>query len=352
MASLKQSTAYTRMFLLVDSADHVTGKTGVTPTVTLSKAGGAFGAAGGTITEVASGFYKIALTTTDTNTLGDLAYHATGTGCDPTDFVDQVSARLFDDLASPTNITAGTITTVTNLTNAPTAGDLTATMKASVTTAATAATPVAASVTGNVGGVATDGVSAAAVSAAAVTKIQSGLSTYAGGDTSGVTTLLSRLSAIRAGLLDNLDAAISTRLASAGYTAPLDAAGVRGAVGLATANLDTQLTTIDDFLDTEVAAIKAKTDALPASPAAVGSAMTLTSGERTSVADALLDRDLSAGTDTNTRSLRNALRFLRNKWTAALGVLTVKKEDDTTTAWTAALTTDAAAAPITGSDPT
>lgn len=37
--------------------------------------------------------------------------------------------------ATPTNITAGTITTVTNLTNAPTAGDLTATMKASVTAA-------------------------------------------------------------------------------------------------------------------------------------------------------------------------------------------------------------------------
>lgn len=37
-------------------------------------------------------------------------------------------------IASPTNITAGTITTVTNLTNAPTAGDLTATMKTSVKT--------------------------------------------------------------------------------------------------------------------------------------------------------------------------------------------------------------------------
>lgn len=46
-------------------------------------------------------------------------------------------------VASPTNITAGVITTVTNLTNAPTAGDLTATMKTSVTTAASAATPVA-----------------------------------------------------------------------------------------------------------------------------------------------------------------------------------------------------------------
>jgi hypothetical protein len=41
-------------------------------------------------------------------------------------------------LASTANITGGTITTVTNLTNAPTSGDLTATMKTSVQTAATA----------------------------------------------------------------------------------------------------------------------------------------------------------------------------------------------------------------------
>jgi hypothetical protein len=42
---------------------------------------------------------------------------------------------------------------------------------------------------------------------------------------------------------------------------------VRTAVGLASANLDTQLTTIDDFLDTEVAAIKTKTDFLPSATA-------------------------------------------------------------------------------------
>jgi hypothetical protein len=40
----------------------------------------------------------------------------------------------------------------------------------------------------------------------------------------------------------------------------LDAAGVRAAVGLAFANLDTQLATIDDFLDTEIAAILAAVD--------------------------------------------------------------------------------------------
>lgn len=55
--------------------------------------------------------------------------------------------------------------------------------------------------------------------------------------------------------LGRIDAAVSTRLATAGYTAPLDAAGTRSAVGLAAANLDTQLAAIDDLIDTEVAAI-------------------------------------------------------------------------------------------------
>lgn len=58
--------------------------------------------------------------------------------------------------ATPTNITGGTITTVTNLTNAPTSGDLTATMKTSVTAAvptaaANAAAVLAAMLTDNSG---------------------------------------------------------------------------------------------------------------------------------------------------------------------------------------------------------
>lgn len=51
-------------------------------------------------------------------------------------------AEIQSGLATPTNITAGTITTTTNLTNAATSGDLTATMKASVT----AAVPTVASI--------------------------------------------------------------------------------------------------------------------------------------------------------------------------------------------------------------
>lgn len=68
-------------------------------------------------------------------------------------------------------------------------------------------------------------------------------------------------------------------------------------------------------------------------------------------ADAYLDRDMAAGADTNSRSPRNALRMLRNKWALSAGTLTVKKEDDSTTAWTASVSTDAAAEPIIGSDP-
>lgn len=68
-------------------------------------------------------------------------------------------------------------------------------------------------------------------------------------------------------------------------------------------------------------------------------------------ADALLKRDMSAVTGEAARSPLNAFRFLRNLWTVVGTTLTVKKEDDTTTAWTATVTTNASADPITGSDP-
>src|ERR1043166_70905 len=92
MALIQQSVAYTRSFLMVDSSDHVSAKTGLTVTANISKAGAAFGAAGGAVAEIANGWYKVSLNTTDTNTLGDLAYHCTATGADNTDFVDQVVA--------------------------------------------------------------------------------------------------------------------------------------------------------------------------------------------------------------------------------------------------------------------
>jgi hypothetical protein len=108
------------------------------------------------------------------------------------------------------------------------------------------------------------------------------------------------------------------------------------------------LATVAGYLDLEIAAIKAKTDNLPAAPAAVGDIPTATEN-----ADAILKRDWTAVTGEADRSLLNAGRHIRNKWdtTSVPGYVVVRKEDDTTEAWRAALTTNASAEPITGSDP-
>ena len=97
----------------------------------------------------------------------------------------------------------------------------------------------------------------------------------------------------------------------------LDAAGVRAAVGLASANLDTQLAAI---------------------PTANANA------------DALLGRNVAGGSSTG-RLVKEALYALRNKWTSVAGVYSVYQTDDTTVSWTSSLATDAAALPLTGSDP-
>jgi len=133
-----------------------------------------------------------------------------------------------------------------------------------------------------------------------------GTSTYAGADTAGTATLLARVPAlvpvasdytsVRAAKLDNLDTNINSRLAATDYTAPdnadvvtalsdlvtllarntpLDAAGVRTALGLAAANLDTQLgeiATDTDTILTNIATVL--TTAMTESYAADGATMT------------------------------------------------------------------------------
>lgn len=66
----------------------------------------------------------------------------------------------------------------------------------------------------------------------------------------------------------------------------------------------------------------------------------------TSIADALLKRDMSSVTGEASRSLLNCLRFLRNKWSFSGNTMTITKEDDSTSAWTATVTTDALALPV------
>lgn len=90
MRQINQGAAANVMVLLVAEADHITGLTGATLTVTASKDGAAFAAITPTVTERGSGWYSLALTGTDTDTLGDLAIHVTATGADPCDLVCRV----------------------------------------------------------------------------------------------------------------------------------------------------------------------------------------------------------------------------------------------------------------------
>lgn len=168
-------------------------------------------------------------------------------------------------LASTTNITAGTITTVTTLTNLPaiTANWLTA--------AGIAASALNGKGDWNIGKTGysltqtfpTNFSSMAITVGGAVTagtvSDKTGYSLTAvtglGNQTSNITGSLSGSVGSVTGLTAaNLDVAVSTRLATAGYTAPDNAT-------ITSIKTDTG-TTIPSYIDTEVAAIKAKTDQL------------------------------------------------------------------------------------------
>jgi hypothetical protein len=68
------------MFMMVDSTDLSSPETGVTVTATISKDGGAFAACTNSVSEVSGGWYKITLTSTETNA-DSIAIKLTGTGC-------------------------------------------------------------------------------------------------------------------------------------------------------------------------------------------------------------------------------------------------------------------------------
>jgi hypothetical protein len=313
--------------------------------------------------------YSLTATTGLGNQTANITGNLSGSVGSVTGAVGSVTARV---TANADQFGGATVTATTGVT-------FPASCTVATTTGAVGSvTGAVGSVTGNVGGSVgsvtarvtanTDQLAGQTVTAAAGVTFPSsvGTSTYAGADTSGTTTLLDRLTSTRAGLLDNLDAAVSTRLASASYTAPPTAASNASAVrtelttelgridaAVTTRASQTSLDTLDDYVDTEVAAIKAKTDLIPASPAAVGSAMTLTSGERASIADTTLRRTMAnveASSDGDTPGLSSLYGSVQQmQESAASGsTLTVKKTDGTTTLGTKTLASDAAADPITG----
>lgn len=123
-------------------------------------------------------------------------------------------------------------------------------------------------------------------------------------------------------------------------------ASVTGAVGSVTGNVGGNVTgSVGSVATGGITADSIAANAIGASELAADAA--------NEIADAILDRDMSTGTDsgsTTVRTPRQALRALRNKVGIAAGTLTVTKEDDTTASWTAAVTT-AAGDPISEVDP-
>lgn len=152
-----------------------------------------------------------------------------------------------------------------------------------------------------------------------------------------------------------LDAAVSSRLAAASYSAPLDAAATRAAVGLASANLDTQLAAIDDYVDAEVSAIKAVTDNLPdggaltslATAASIAALNDLSAAEvNAEIVDALTVDTYGepASVPAATASLKDKLGWLftlaRNRLTQTTATLTVRNDANSADIATATVSDD------------
>lgn len=226
-AALKQSTARNVMVFMASNVDHFTASTGLTLTTTLSKDGGAFASMGGTSTEVSSGWYKLALNTTDTATLGDLAIHVTATGADTVDFREQVMADL----------PGGAVSSVTGA-----VGSVTGNVGGNVTGSVGSVVGAVASVTAGVTVTTNNDKTGYALSSGGVQAIWDALTSALTTNnsigkllvTDVDTTISSRAASAtalstatwtsgRASNLDNLDAAVSTRLATSGYTAPSNA---------------------------------------------------------------------------------------------------------------------------------
>ena len=188
----QNQTAQPLLFLLVSSADHISPVTGVTPTVALSKNGGSFASPSGAVSELANGWYKIAGNATDASTLGPLVLHATATGADPTD-------DRFDVVAyNPQDATRLGLTALPNA-NAGANGGLP---------------------TGNASGQVT----------VATNNDKTGYALTNAYDAAKTAASSADYTAARAAKLDNLDAAVTSRLAGASYSAPPSAASVADAV--------------------------------------------------------------------------------------------------------------------------
>lgn len=273
-----------------------------------------------TLTYSHNGYYLLAFGTGDPDTLGRLDISCNkATYAMPQKTFEVLTAATFDAVVTNAAGTAGgmlyngsntgaVIPTVTNLTNAPTAGDLTPAMKTSVTTAATAATPAVASVTGNVGGsvasvVADVGITQAGADKvwgtttrvltagtnivlakgtgvtgfndiAATAIVSNGAITTSAGKVSGV-ALVDVLTTYTGNTVQTVDAAAIKAKTDNLPSDPTSATTVAGQFATLSSHGDSTWSTATGFATaTTAAAIKAKTDNLPSDPASASTIAT------------------------------------------------------------------------------
>lgn len=381
------------------SGDLATGASGLDSEVSID--GGTFADCSNEATEIAtaSGIYYLDLTAGEMN--GDtVAINVKSTSNKTTTIViypEEVGdirvdvVQISGDTTAADNLEsfmdgtgyAGTnnvipiVTTVTNLTNAPTNGDLTATMKASITTAATAATPTvtAGTVSDKTGySLATTPPTAAQIR----TEMDSNSTQLSKIGTPAGASLAADVAAVKSETAAILTDTTEIGAAGAGLTALASAANLATLAGY----VDTEVAAILSAVDTEVGAIKAVTDALPDAGALTTitnniaailadtetdgvvladgaitaakiaanaiAAAKLAADALQAIADAVLSRSRANVDNTaSTDSLYELIGAILDGSTAT-GDLVVKKTDGVTTFNTRPLDTDPDAVPIVG----
>lgn len=291
----------------------------VTVSVTIDAGTQATGSVGsGACTHEGNGYHTYAPAQAETNgTL--IAFTFTGTGAVPATV--QVFTTGYDPTVAnlPANVKAISDDT-TAADNLELAADGTgynlgggSVVAASVTGAVGSVTGAVGSVTGNVGGNVTGSVGSVAGAVASVT-----------GNVSG-----------------NVVGSVGSVAGAVGSVTGNVGGNVVGSVASVTAGVT--VTTNNDKTGYSIAS------------GGIGSGA-IAAAEQNALADAFLDRNMATGTDNGTnstavRTVRQALRRMRNKESIAAGTLTVTKEDDSTTSWTAAVTTTAGD-PLSAVDPT
>ena len=319
MIPLKQSTALDYGIFCHDGAgDPVLGLVDGDFTKRIRKAAGAFAAMTVTITELELGWYSMTLSASHTDTLGILTIVLTATGMKQVNLQFRVSARLVDDVsthaaadiwaAGTRTLTAGTNIVLAKGTGVTGFNDPTAGAIADSVWDEAIADHLGAGATGaalNAAGSAGDPWSAALPGA------------YGAGTAGKIVG-------------DNLDATVSSRATPAQVNTEVDTAIADAALATAA-----NLATAAGYIDTEVAAIKAKTDNLPAAPAAVGDVPTTAA-----IADAVLD-EVVEGSATMRQYLRGYASALFGKLSgAATTTVVIRDVADTKPRITATVTAD------------